>query len=143
LRPLATNAGEKVRLEAVSLFHLEIAPVAFSVEIGREVLIQERDEFPAKKLPPRHPLIVASTAMVVRTIEFPAGKGAFDPAKKGLVVGVHTEGDLRLPTIPAEVSFADQDSDQEADIYVATLFHRQVSRETSPAHGVVSRSSFP
>jgi hypothetical protein len=69
-----------------------------------------------------------------------------DPPEELLVVRVHTESDLRLATVAAEVSFSDKDAEEKTHLELL-LFHRHVSRETVRRQGsprvVVSPSSFP
>jgi len=83
--------------------------------------------------------------VVVGAIEPTSRKPGLDPAKQSLMVGVHPERDLGLTTVATEVAFTDEDADEKAAIKLGdSLFHRQVSRETSARlPWVVSPSSFP
>ena len=85
--------------------------------------------------------------MVVRAIETAGRKARDEPAEERFVVGVHPQRDLRLAAVAAEVTLADQQSDDQTGLEVGergwaglggqgeeptpVLFHRQVSRETS------------
>jgi hypothetical protein len=55
--------------------------------------------------------------MVVRSIEAASGgKRALHPAKERLVVGVHAQGDVRLASVPAEMTFPDQQADEKPNV---------------------------
>jgi len=81
-----------------------------------EVLIQERHQLLSEVGSPGHPLEVASAAVVVRTVELASGEGLLEPVEEGLVIGVHPQGDVRLPAVSSEVAFADQEPQKDADL---------------------------
>jgi len=79
--------------------------------------------------------------MVVRAVDTTAGERPLDPPHEGFVTNVHPQGDLGLPAIPAEVTFADQQADHQTLLEISwhsgcppgswlLLFHRKVPRET-------------
>ena len=87
--------------------------------------------------------------MVVGAVEAPSGKGLLQPAKESFVIGVHTQGDVGLPTVTTEVTLPDQDANEHTDFEFrpgGLLFHRHVSREAFVRlelfHRQVSRETF-
>ena len=61
-----------------------------------------------------HPLVVAPSAVVVWAVEPATWEGCHEPAEERLVTLVHSEGDLRLAPVPAEVAFADEQANEQA-----------------------------
>lgn len=116
-----------------------------------ETTEQERQQFFAKRLASGHPLVVVPPPVVVRTIELGARDCPLQPLKQVLVSHVHSNGHLRLQPVAPEMSFANQDANQETFFKVshcpmilkARLFHCQVSRETRNLfHRGVPRGTF-
>jgi len=79
------------------------------------MLLEDRQNGISQKLAAGHPLVVASAAVVVGAVEPAAGKGPIEPAEQLLVIGVHTQRDLRLPAVAAEVPTRDQQPEQETE----------------------------
>lgn len=98
--------------------------------------------------------------MMVGAVEPRLWDAGDEPVEERLVAGVHAQCDVRLASIAAEMSFADQEADQEAAFAwgevdhppsmtravspsgfpwnqwaQVVLFHRQVSRGTTDIHG--------
>jgi hypothetical protein len=92
-----------------------------------------------KRLASGHPLVIAPPSMMVRTIKLGTWDYPQQPLKKLLVSQVHSQSNLRLAPITAEMAFANQNANQETFFEVGhglsslqgRLFHCQVSRETS------------
>jgi hypothetical protein len=81
-----------------------------------KMLVQERHELIAEHRATRHPLVVAATRMVVRTVQPAARHAVHEPLEQRLVVSVHPERDLGLAPVTAEMPLPDQDSDQESGV---------------------------
>jgi len=75
--------------------------------------------------------------VVVGAIESRVWNAGGQPVEECLVAGVHTQCDVRLPSVAAEVSFAHQETDQEA-----AFAWGEVEHLPSMAEGV-SPSGFP
>jgi len=108
----------------------------------------QRNERVPQKRTADHPLEVRTPTMRVGPVELALRHSLFEPAEESLVLHVHAERDLRLASIAAEMSLADEQSDQQASRVVvepgghhgilgARLFHRQVSRGTDGCFTVV------
>jgi hypothetical protein len=85
------------------------------VQVGRHVLVEERDQS-AERRAADEPLEVRSARMVIRPVEAGAGDEFDQATEERLVPRVHPDGDGRLPAVSAEAAFADQDADQQARI---------------------------
>ena len=76
-----------------------------------------------------HPLVVAATAVAVRTVQAGAREALEKPAKERLVAHVHAQGDLGLLPVATERPLADQDADDDTAVKGADGFHRPQSRK--------------
>jgi hypothetical protein len=98
-----------------------------AVEIRRQPSVEDRHEFIAEERAPGHPLKVVSSAVVIRAIEAPSGKGPLEPPEDLLVRDVHPEGHLRLAAIAIEVILSDHEPDEESDVDLRWCSHPRCS----------------
>ena len=66
-----------------------------------------------------HPLVEVSAVVVIRAVQLPSRKGSLQPTEEGFVPDVHFQCHLRLTTVSAEVTFADQDPGEKTELEVA------------------------
>ena len=97
-------------------FHVLVALPRAAAVLGSEVGIQQRHQPGPERLASYHPLVIAPPTVVVRTVQPTAWHAGHQPPEQRLVIGVHAQRDLRLPSVAAEVTFTDQDAHQQADV---------------------------
>lgn len=78
------------------------------------MLAEEGDDDFAEGCAAGHPLVVVAAAVVVGAVELAPGDRFKEPVEEPFVAGVHTDGDLGLAAIAAEVAFAGEDADEVA-----------------------------
>jgi hypothetical protein len=91
-----------------------VAFVGAAAVLGSEAPIQEWHELLAENGTAGHPLVVAAPAVVIGAVEAAAGNVLSQPLEECRVVDVHSERDLRLPRVSAEVSLPHEHADEEA-----------------------------
>lgn len=84
------------------------------IEVGSQPSLDEGQEVIAQERASGHPLVVVSAVVVVRPVEPATREGALEPIEHGLMAHVHSQRDLRLSSIPPEVAFSDEQSNQYA-----------------------------
>ena len=109
-----TEVGERVRLEAVALSHLLEPLEGLGVQFTVEPALEQWNELYAEELAAGHPLEIAPAAVMVGAVELGARKATLQPPEELLVVGVHSQRDLRLPAVSAKVPFTHENAHQEA-----------------------------
>jgi hypothetical protein len=103
--------------------------------MGMEVSVEERHEPGAERLTAHHPLEVAATSMVIRSVQATSGYPFNQPVEQRLVIGVHPERHVGLSAVPAEVPLSDQHTDQEAGVEGLQVL--RIRSELRPSHGFV------
>lgn len=149
--------GSRTRFETVGAFHRLVPFPGWRVEVLPGNGVEDGDEG-AEGGSAGHPLVVVAAAVVVGAVEAAAGDGIEEPVEEGFVAGVHSEDDVGLAAVAAEVAFADEEAEEKArgegvgaerrvhDQECSgggELFHRDVRRETGCAllHRNVSRGT--
>ncbi len=107
--------------------HLRVAFGALGVQLRCQTTIEERDQHITEVATSSHPLEVAPAVVVIRPVQLAAREGLLDPMEQRSMSHVHPQCYLRLATIPAKVTFTDQQTDQH------TLF--ELCRQPSPPFG--------
>jgi hypothetical protein len=79
-----------------------------------EAALDKRDYNVLQESSAGHPLVVIPPPVEVWAIQFSVREGALEPAKRLLMPNVHSQRDLWLETIAAEVSFADKKAEEVA-----------------------------
>ena len=93
------------------------------VEIRREPSVEYRHKFVTQERAPRHPLKVVSPAVMIRAIEAAPGKCPFQPLEDRLVPDVHAQSHLSLATVATEMTFPDQEPDEESEVKLRWHHH--------------------
>jgi hypothetical protein len=88
------------------------------VERWTEIAVEQRHQLLTEEHAACHPLVVVAAAVGVRAIELALRKACHQPLEDLRVSGVHAERHVGLSAVAAEVSFPDEEADQEADIEV-------------------------
>jgi hypothetical protein len=91
----------------VPRFHLCVAFGALGIQLWGQMLVEQRDEHLSKVTTASHPLQVMPAVVMVGPVKLATRKGPLDPVEEGRVPYVHSQGDLRLATVSAEVAFSD------------------------------------
>ena len=101
----------------------------------------ERHESVLQKPAAGHPLVVIPASVEIRSIELRVRKSALKPTEGTLVTGVHSQGDLGLLTVPAEVPFANKKANDVAFIewIQSRMFHGKHDGETIHGPPVLAR----
>jgi hypothetical protein len=118
-RSYRCGLARRAELPGITLAHGEETRVRVAVERRRKGAMEQWYELRAEVVSPRHPLVVAATAMLVGSVEPTAGERALEPAEQRFVSLMHTQGYMRLAPVPAEMAFADEQSNQHSLFEVA------------------------
>jgi len=141
------NRGATADSESISLLHELVALPRSSVDLRAQPAVEQGHDHRAQVRSACHPLEVASSGVVVGSVQAAPRKRGHHPAEERLVRDVHAERDLGLSAVAAKMPFPDEDSQENADLQVSRdccftvrshvkrsppslLFHRKVSRET-------------
>jgi hypothetical protein len=81
--------------------------------------------------------------VVIRAVDTASGKRPFEPSEYRFVPDVHAKSHMRLATVAAKMTFANQEADKESQFELcrhwrSPLFHRHVTRETFDS-GIMSK----
>jgi hypothetical protein len=102
------------------------------VHSGLEYRLDSRQQIADEGRASRHPLHPVTAVAVVWPVEGTAWEEALHPAKQRVVPHMHSDDDLRAPSVESEVAFADQQADNDAPLQVVEIVHLAGSKHGDP-----------
>ncbi len=97
------------------------------------MLVEQGYEHIAEVAAPSHPLQIMPSIVVIRAVDLSTRKCPIDPIEERCVLDVHSQSDLWLTAVSPEVTFSDQQPDQ--DTFFELCRQSPLLRVVVPSHG--------